>query len=153
MPALSSIIAFLLNPKSVAVALVGLLAVFGSVQTLRLRQMAIAKAEAQAALIDPATKQTWKQVATNAARAVSDCNAKAAQLQAALDRQNAAVANVANAARLRTELAEQALAELAPNRRSAEQAADAILRAGPGADTCASALDLIRTGQPTAKGA
>lgn len=116
---------------------------FGQVQSLRLKHAKADLATARAALIDPATRKTWRSEAEARARDLTTCHGNVETLTASLGRQEAAVAA----------LKAQSAAWVAKSRKAAQdaravaesyrQAGREILAAKPGADACLSADALI----------
>jgi hypothetical protein len=116
---------------------------FAGVQSLRASHLKRELAHARAALIDPATRVSWRKEAVVAGRALAACHAQGDKLGEALARQNAAVTAVSQAGARRSA---QAASALTAARRSGEgqrRRAQAILRAREGAAGCADADALI----------
>ena len=113
-----------------------LLAVFAGVQSARLSHAKADLSAARAALIDPATKKTWR------AEAAADATSLAVA-EAALDTQGAAVATLKAAGQASTSRAAAAAQAAQVGARAADDQAAKVLAAPPGADGCKSADALI----------
>ena len=100
-------------------------------------------AKARAALVDPVSKRRWQDLAIERGRDLATCRGNVERLDAALQRQNAAV----KAFEARGQAMTAALAEAARAARisqlQAQREAAGILQARPGADGCKSADRLI----------
>ncbi len=133
----------LTNPKVWAgLGLAAVLAALG-VQTWRIGHCKADLAKAQAALIDPATRQAWQAEALADARSLADDRASLADLQAAIGRQNAAVTALQAAGAADTAKAQQVLSADQKNALAAQAQAAAIMATKPGPEGCAAARALI----------
>ena len=113
-------------------ALLGLIAV----QTARLNHAKADLGAAQAALLDPATRQTWQ---------AEDIAAQASlvSLRAAIDAQNQAVTALRADGAAQTAAAQQAVTAQVAALKAAQAKAAQLLAAQPGADGCSAARALI----------
>lgn len=120
-----------------------LAALMASVQSARLDQARRDLATAQAALIDPATKRKWEQLAKDSGADLIQCRLNTVVLDAGRRSQNAAVdVWKAHADRTAQDLA-RVRQEAAQSHSSAQREARIILAAKPGPDACKSADTLI----------
>jgi hypothetical protein len=126
-----------------AVGAASLVITFAGVQSLRASHLKRELAHARAALIDPATRISWRKEAVVAGRALAGCQADSDKLGEALARQNAAVTAISRAGARRSAQAASALAASKRAGEGQQRRAQAILRAREGAAGCADADALI----------
>ncbi|MDR3513880.1 MAG: hypothetical protein P4L73_19755 [Caulobacteraceae bacterium] len=133
----------LLDPKVwVGLAFAAVLA-FGGVQTGRLNHAKGDLASARAALIDPATKKTWRDEAVKAADDLASCHISLSSANAALGHADAATAALKAESDRRTADAASRLAAADKAALAGQRRITAVLAAKAGADACKSADALI----------
>ena len=135
----------LTSRTGIAIAVGFALITFATVQTARLDHAKKDLATARAALVNPATRHTWRADYLIAAPALATCNVSLTATKGALDRQNLAVDALKAEADRRQRVGAQALSTARAGAAEARRRADAILSAPRGPDACQDALETIRS--------
>jgi hypothetical protein len=141
MPAMLA--ALLASPKTWVVLATGLILTFAGVQSLRLAHAKSDLAGARAALIDPATRKTWRAEASASAGDLARCRSALSDAGGALTAQAAGVATLKAESDRRAAAAAGALRATQAALHAAQARAAALMSARPGADACQSADALI----------
>lgn len=107
-----------------------------TVQTKRLESAQVSVATARAALKNPVTGKTWQSEAIRDARVVTDLSGK-------LTLQNTAVERLKGERDAAVAESDRALQAARKSTTETRKSVDALLAMKPGADVCASALDVL----------